>query len=130
MWNLLLQIIAGILSLWLADKFVPGVDFTGPIFPQGNITLEAFTQTLVFVGGLLGCLNFFVKPILKTITFPLAIITLNLFSLVIAMGLVWTVDIFSPELIINGLVPLFWTTVINWGANLLFNLYKTKTSGS
>lgn len=121
LWSLVLQIVAGILGLWLAQKFVPGVDFQGPlfIFPRQLSDFSAFLRTLAFVGAFLGFLNFFVKPILKTITLPLRVITFNLFSLVIMMVLVWAVDIFSQELIIRGLKPLFFTTIIVWGLHFL-----------
>ena len=128
--RLIIQIIIGILGLWLAVKFVPGVIFVGPLFliPKTTAEISNLLKTLVFVGALLGFLNFFVKPILNTIAFPLRIITLNLFSLVIAMVLVWLVDVFSPELIIKGIKPLFWVTLILWGLNLFFPLKGQRTS--
>jgi len=107
LWGLFLQILAGILGLWLAVKFVPNVNFNGPIFSSSQ-----FLQSLIFVGILLGILNFFVKPVLKTITFPLRIITFNLFSLVILMFLVWLIDVFSPELTIKGIKALFLSAII------------------
>ena len=121
MRGLILQIIIGIAGLWLAVKFVPGVAFTGPLFfvPGKDLDLRTALGALISVGAILGLLNFFAKPILKTITFPLRIITFNLFTLVIAMALIWIVDIFSPELIIKGITPLFWTTLILWGLNLV-----------
>ncbi len=122
-WNLLIQIISAILGLWLAQRFVPNVDFIGSFFilPTKISDISPFLHTLTSAGILLGILNFAVKPILKKITFPLRIITFNLFSLVIAMFLVWLVAIFAPELIIQGLKPLFFTTVSVWGLNLLLS---------
>ncbi len=122
-WFLFLQIVSSILGLWLAQKYVAGVDFSGPLFvlPKNADSFHVFFQSLVFVGIVLGLLNYFVKPILKTITLPLRIITLNLFSIVIAMGLVWLVEIFSPELIIRGLKSLFFTTLIVWGINFILS---------
>ena len=102
MSNLLFQIIGGILSFWLAVKFVPGVEFMGEI------------KYLILAGAFLGLINFLIKPILKIITLPLRVLTFGLFSLIINMGLIWFVDIIFPELIIPGLVPLFWTTLIVW----------------
>jgi len=107
MWNLFLQIAGGILGIFLAQRFVPGVEFTGN------------WQTLALAGGILGLLNFFIKPILKFISLPLRILTLGLFSLVINMLMVWLVDIIFPELIIPGLVPLFWTSLIVWGISFI-----------
>lgn len=100
MIKLAFQLIAGAASLWLADKFVPGVEITGGI------------QSLLLVGAVLGLLNFFIQPLLKALTFPLRILTLGLFSIIINMAIVWAADILFPELIITGLVPLFWTTII------------------
>ena len=114
LWNLFLQIVSGILGIYLADRFLAGVDFTGPLFllPKKLADLSAFSRTLVFVGIVLGFLNFAVKPLLNKVSLPLRIITLNLFSLIIAMFLIWLIDVFSPELVIKGIKPLFWTTVI------------------
>lgn len=122
--KLIFQLLVGILGLWLAVKFVPGVLFTGPIFimPGPGVELSDYLRTMVFVGALLGFLNFFVKPILNKIALPLRIITLNLFSLVLAMVLIWVVDIFSPELVIQGIKPLLWVTLIFWLLGLLFPL--------
>ena len=107
MWKIILQIVAGILGIWLATKFVPGVEFTGGI------------QILGFCGLVLGLINFFIKPILKVVTLPLRILTFGLFSLVINMGIVWIVDIIFPELIISGIVPLFWTSIVVWGLSFV-----------
>lgn len=121
MWSLFLQIIAATLGLWLADRFVNGVDFLGRIFfiPTNQPEISAFLQTLVAAGIFLGILNTIVKPILNTITFPIRIITLNLFSLVISLAMVWITDIISPELRISGLVALFWTTLIIWALSFI-----------
>lgn len=133
-WYLLIQIISGISGLWLAVKYIPGVNFNGPFFVplNRNIGFEAVFGTLVFVGIFIGVLNYFVKPILNKIAFPLRIITLNFFSLVIAMGLIWLVEIIFPELEIKGLKPLFFTTVIIWGINLILTAWlpEKKTSAS
>lgn len=114
MSRLLFQIIAGILGFWLATKFVPGVEFVGEI------------KYLLLAGSILGLINFFIKPIIKMITLPLRILTFGLFSLVINMAVVWIVDILFPELIISGLLPLFWTTIIIWLVSLLLGLYQPR----
>lgn len=113
--TLFLQILAGILGFWLAAKFVSGVEFIGPI------------QSLLLAGLILGLVNFFIKPIVKLITWPLKILTFGLFSIVINMTMVWIVDILFPELIIAGIIPLFWTTVIVWGLSLILFLFGKGT---
>ncbi len=117
LWSLFLQIVAGIAGLFLADKFVNGVDFLGKLYilPKSEAEIHAFFDTLVFVGAFLGILNAVVKPVLNKIAFPLRIITLNLFSLVIAMAMIWITKIIFPVLEIDGIIPLFWTTIMVWG---------------
>ena len=126
--SLILQIIAGILGIFLATKFVPGVSLE--VIPgQSSLFGIEFTtswQILLLIGSALGLINFFIKPVLKMITLPLRILTFGLFSLVINMVMVWTVDIFFPELVIQGIIPLFWTTVIIWGVSLLLGLYQPR----
>ena len=118
LWSFFLQIIAGVLGLYLANRYIQGVEFTSPLFfiPK---SLDEFLSSLVFVGAFLGFLNSFIKPILNKIALPLRIITFNLFSLIIAMGMVLITEIIFPELDIHGIIPLFWTTLIVWGIGLI-----------
>jgi len=118
LWSFFLQIIAGVLGLYLANRYIQGVEFTSPLFfiPK---SLDEFLSSLVFVGAFLGFLNSFIKPILNKIALPLRIITFNLFSLIIAMGMVLITEIIFPELDIRGIIPLFWTTLIVWGIGLI-----------
>jgi uncharacterized membrane protein YvlD (DUF360 family) len=55
---------------------------------------------------------------------------LGLFSLIINMLLVWLVaDVLFPQDIeIQGLLPLFWTTLIIWILNFFFGLNSKKKS--
>lgn len=113
--KLIFHIISGALGLFLAAKFVPGVEFYGTFL------------MLLIIGGVLGLINFSLKPILKAISLPLRILTFGLFSLVINMAMVWLIEILFPRnLEITGLLPLFWTTVIIWALNFLFGLYTPK----
>jgi len=107
--RLILHIVSAGLGLFLAAKFVPGVDFFGSYI------------MLIVVGVILGLANFFIKPILKAISLPIRIITLGLFSLVINMALVWLVgDVLFPDVLeIAGIIPLFWTTLIICILNLI-----------
>ena len=112
--KLLLTIVSGILGVWIADKFVAGVDFSGDL------------KTLLLGGLVLGLANFFIKPVLKIITIPIRLMTLGLFGLLINVGMVLGVDIFFPELTIKGITPLLWTTLIVWGLGVLLALFFPK----
>ncbi|PIU46506.1 hypothetical protein COS93_02360 [bacterium (Candidatus Gribaldobacteria) CG07_land_8_20_14_0_80_33_18] len=108
MIRLFWYIILGTLGIYIAILFIPGVQINGEIYSFG------WSKILFLSGLVLGLLNFFIKPIISLITFPLRILTLGLFSLAIEMGMVFIVDTVFPELIIPGLAGLFWTSIIVW----------------
>jgi putative membrane protein len=127
--RLILHIVIGIISLWIATLIVPGVKIE--IIPNVSaifgIQLTAFWQVLILIGFVLSLINFFIKPILNTITLPLRILTLGLFSLIINIIIIWILDILFLELIILGLIPLFWTAIIVWLTYfILGRIYKKK----
>jgi len=112
MRRLIGNIIVGVLALYLASLLVPGVEIQG--------TFENQIKTVLFAGVFLGLVNFFIKPIVNLITFPLRLITFGLFGLVVNMVMIWLVDIFFPQVNIEGLGALFWTAIIVWFLTLIF----------
>ena len=120
MKRLLSQIISAILGLWIATLFVQGVVIRA--YPESNffgVSLTAQWEIIVILGIVLGLLNYFIKPILKTLTLPLRIITLGLFTIVIDMALLWLLDTMFDELYIPLFLPLLYTTLIIWGLNII-----------
>ena len=122
MKSLLSNVITAIVGLWLASMFVAGAGVT--LFADSNFFGFALTQTweiFVLLGVVLGLINFFIKPILDTITFPLRIITLGLFGIVVEMILVFGLDYLFREFSAPLLYPLFWTALIVWTLNIIAN---------
>ena len=107
-------ILSGVIGLWLANYFIAEVEFTGT------------WKTLLIVGVVLGLINFFIKPILKIITLPIRLLTLGLFGILINIGIIWAIDIAFTELVIEGIIPLVWTTLIIWGLGILIPLLFPK----
>ena len=103
--NLVEKLLSGIVGIGISAYLLDGVTFDGSF------------QTILLVGAVMGLLMFFVRPLLGLITLPLRIITLNLFSIVIMMFLVWLVDALFPADMfeIFGINNLFFTTLIVWG---------------
>lgn len=100
MYGLFLQIISGIIGLYGASKFIQGFSFTGDILQ------------LLAAGAILGALNFFLKPILKIILLPLRILTLGFFTFIINIAILSGVDQYLETLIIHGITPLLWGTIL------------------
>jgi putative membrane protein len=122
MKRLLSQIIAAALGLWFATLFVQGVAVKAYADSSFfGVPLTAQWQIFLVLGIVLGLLNYFIKPILKTIALPLEIITLGLFTLVINAGLIWFLDLIFDELYVPWMWPLIYATLIIWSLNLIIS---------
>ena len=93
----LARLIISALSLWLAAKVVPGIYVDG----WGTLFLAAL---------LLGVVNAIVKPVLVFLTFPITLVTLGLFLLVINAGMLGLVAWLLPGFAISG----FGSALLGW----------------
>ncbi|MBV6417880.1 MAG: hypothetical protein CMLOHMNK_02656 [Steroidobacteraceae bacterium] len=82
-------------GLWLASRWVGGFSITT-------------TSTLLIAAALLGVVNAVVRPIAIVLTFPITIVTLGLFLLVVNAGMVSLVAWVLPDFTIAG----FWPAVL------------------
>ena len=80
------------LGLWLAAKVIPGVSYSG----FGSLVLAAL---------LLGVVNAIIRPLAVIITFPLTLLTLGLFLLVVNAGMIGLVALLLKGFTVTGLVP-------------------------
>ena len=91
-----------------------------------SITYGGSAGTLVIAGAVFGILNTILKPILKFLTFPLAIFTLGLAWFGVAMLMLWLTGVIVPSFDVHG----FWTyvgaTVVIWLANLALDLFLAR----
>lgn len=105
-------IIAAFVGLLIAALLVPNFSIVGS-FNEG-------VRTLLLAGVVLGLINFFIKPIINVITWPLKFLTFGLFSLAVNLAIIWFIDIlFTPEITVKGFVALFLTSVLVWLFNML-----------
>ncbi len=112
MWRveaLLWSFLANALALWVVIVVFSGVTIGG--------VADLFEAAIVF-----GLLNTFVKPLVKLITLPLAVITLRLIWFLVAMLMLevttWIVSSFN----IHGFLTLIWATLLIWAVNLVLDL--------
>jgi putative membrane protein len=95
--GLLIRFIISAVSLGLAARLIPGIyvrDWT----------------TLFMAAFLLGIVNAVVKPILVLLTFPITLLTLGLFMLVLNAAMLGLVAWLLPGFSVAGLVP----AVLGW----------------
>jgi putative membrane protein len=102
------RLIISALGLGLAAYLVPGIRVDGLL-------------TLLIAAFLLGIVNAIIKPILILLTFPITLVTLGLFLIVINAGMLGLVAWLLPGFSIDGLIPaiLGWLilTVTGWAAS-------------
>ena len=67
----------------------------------GSTYLEKSVSILV-ISLIIAALNLTLKPILKIISFPINVVTLGLFSIVINAAIIKIADILSPAFAISG----------------------------
>jgi putative membrane protein len=104
MTKFILRWIINAVAIFLAIRFVPGIQFAGGVLG------------IVWLALIFGLVNAFLRPLLQLLTCPLIILTLGLFTLLINTFLFWltaqigsffgiamTIDGFWPALL-GGLV--------------------------
>lgn len=90
MLRFIIQAVVTAIGLWLSARIVPGVDFTS-------------TGSLIAAAVILGLVNAFVRPILVILTFPITVITLGLFLLVVNAAMIGLTSMFLGGFTVDGL---------------------------
>jgi putative membrane protein len=97
--RLLLRILINAAALWVAVRFVPGIDYTGT-------PLMLLCVAIVF-----GVVNTFVKPIVTILSIPAIVLTVGVFLLLINALMLWLTGWLSTSLglgfHVEGIVPAF-----------------------
>ena len=92
----LIRLLVNAAALWVATRLVPGVSFDGGALPFLGVAL-------VF-----GVINAFIRPVMKVLTFPLIIVTLGIFALVVNGLMLWLTSSLSASLGLGFHVSGFW----------------------
>jgi putative membrane protein len=106
----LTRLLVNAAALWVATRVVSGVTYTGDWLPFLGVAL-------VF-----GVVNAFIRPVMKLLTFPLIILTLGIFALVVNGLMLWLTSSLSATLGLGFHVRGFWSAF--WGA-LVVSLVST-----
>ena len=98
------------LALWLVARIVPGIE----VRDFGAAMVAAIVIALV---------NWFIGPILRFIAWPLTILTLGLFRLVINAILLKLASLFAPGFrvsgFLNAILGALMLTILEWLLGLL-----------
>jgi len=98
----LVRLLVNAAALWVATRIVPGVTYGGDWLPFLGVAL-------VF-----GVVNAFIRPVAKVLTFPIIIVTLGIFALVVNGLMLELTAWLSDGLGLGFHVAGFWAAF--WGA--------------
>lgn len=102
MINYIFKLLIIAAAVWFGASFITG------------IRVESYTTALI-VAFVLGLLNTFVKPVLKLLSFPITILTLGLFLLVINVFIIYMAAYFIDGFSVSGFVaPLVFSFGISF----------------
>ena len=108
--NIFLKLIVLIIAVFVASYIIPGVTISS-------------TSTLIVVSIVLGVVNAFLKPILVILTFPLTVITLGVFLLILNGLLVLLVSSIVPGFHVSGIfTAILFSIVVSVVGSLLSRL--------
>ena len=96
----LIRLFVNAAALWVATRLVPGVVYDGGALPLLGVAL-------VF-----GVVNAFLRPLAKILAFPLIILTLGIFALVINGLMLWLTSSLSSALGLGFHVSGFWAAFV------------------
>jgi putative membrane protein len=97
--RMLLQWVLTALAIWIVSKLIPGFEVTGPV---------AALIAAVVIGFVNATLGLF----LKIVTFPLTMLTLGLFWLVINALMIELASAIVPGFHVRGFAAAFWGAIV------------------
>jgi putative membrane protein len=87
-----------------------------------GVTTHHSTRVLLAAAAVFGVLNTVLKPVLKLLTLPLAVLTLGIAWFGVAMMMLWLTDVIVGRFEIDGFWNFVWATIIVWIVNLVLDL--------
>ena len=122
MIDLLVKIIINAIAVFVAVRFVPDISFPAA---DDLLKLQGNWWQVVVVAVILALINSYLKPILKLLSFPITLLTMGLFALVLnaallllvafiagAVDIDFTLGGFPPSLSIESFIAAFIGSIV------------------
>ena len=106
-----------LLVSWAVNAIVLGV--VGWIL--GSVTFHGSTWTVIWSALVFGILNTVLKPVLKLVTFPLALVTFGLAWFFVSMLMLWLTQAIISGFAIHGFWNYVWATILVWAVNMVID---------
>ena len=114
-----------LLVSWAVNAIVLGV--VGWIL--GGVTFHGSTWTVIWSALVFGILNTVLKPVLKLVTLPLALVSFGLAWFFVSMLMLWLTQGIISDFDIDGFWNYAWATILVWVVNLVVDRIFNDTPG-
>lgn len=104
-----------LLVSWAVNAIVLGI--VGWIL--GSVTFHGSTSTVIWSALIFGILNTVLKPVLKLVTLPIALVTFGLAWFFVSMLMLWLTQKIINGFDIHGFWSYVWATILVWAVNLV-----------
>lgn len=84
---------------------------------------------LILAAAVFGVLNTILKPILRLITFPLAIVTLGIAWFFVSMFMLWITSAIVSGFQVTGFWTYVWATIVIWLLNVVIDFITASWRG-
>jgi len=123
--GIVVRIVVNAFAIWIVT-LIPALKVTVIPFPPGGVLQEVLT--FLIVGAIFALVNLLIGTVLRVLAFPIYIITLGFFSLIVNGFLLWLTAWLTHWWSWGLRVEDFWwgilaalvITVINWVAGIFF----------
>ena len=114
-----------LLVSWAVNAIVLGI--TGWLL--SGVSFNDSVWTLIWAALVFGILNTILKPIVKLLTAPLALVTLGLAWFFVSMLMLWLTDLIVGAFDVDGFWNYVWATIIIWAVNVVIDAFFRNDRG-
>jgi putative membrane protein len=114
-----------LLVSWAANAVVLGI--AGLILHGVSFNHSAWT--LIWSAAVFGVLNTILKPILKLVTLPFALLTLGIAWFFVSLFMLWLTAAIVGAFSIHGFWNYVWATIIIWAVNVVLDTVVFRAAG-
>lgn len=107
--------------------FILAFVILGLAFYIPGIEVKSFTAALLFAVAIALC-NAVIAPILLVISFPITVLTVGLFALVVNAFTFWVASLISYGIEITTFWAAFWGGLITWAVSFMLNEWLSDRS--
>ena len=87
-----------------------------------GVTNEGSAWTIIWAAAVFGILNTLLKPIMRFVTAPLALVTFGLAWFFVSMLMLWLTTLIIDDFNVDGFWNYVWATVIIWLVNSILDM--------